>query len=211
MNDETPETLGEVIEFGFNTMLGKKWTASPAIIEKYNANTKRAMCRIVPLPIDNSESVVEYPLIPDVPVMWQGGGGFTVTAPLTKGDSVLLVFCRRGISNFKKDYKEVNESGGVMQIDSAVAIPCFGALSIDGSSTGLSLQKNDGSVKVEVLDDSIKMTTGGDKTMTLGADGKVVALDFVTTTGISLLSHTHPAPQAASGTLETEIPTIPPA
>lgn len=172
MGKERPETLGELIEFGFDTLLAGKWTASPAEVISYDSSTKRIKARIIPVEDDELGNQKEYPILTNVPVMFPSGGGFTMLAPIGSGDTVLLVFCRRGISNFKSDFTSAAESGGVMQVDSAIAIPCFGSLSVSPSS-GLSLQKNDGSVKVEVLDSDVEVTTGGTKRMAVKANGDV--------------------------------------
>ena len=39
-------------------------------------------------------------ILQSVPVMIQGGGGFSVTFPITAGDPCLVVFCERGIGNW---------------------------------------------------------------------------------------------------------------
>jgi len=226
----TPKTLSSLIKLAIETAFRSKWTASPAEVLEYDDETKRIKARIIPVKSTPRGGTSEYPILNNVPVQWLGGGGFTVTAPLAAGDQVLLVFCRRGISYFIKDFKSTDESGGVMQIDSAVAIPCFGSLKITHSE-GLSLQKEDGSVKVEVLENSVKSSTSGGTlevleksvksrtsggTLELKASGEVAhgsgakitaAGDFVTALGTSLDGHVHT--QANDGGGDTQSPVNP--
>jgi hypothetical protein len=215
---EAPETIGELIEFGVNAILDKKWTATPAEVISYDSSSKRVKVKVLPLRVLEDGSVIDYPIMSNVPVQFVGGGGFTILAPLETGDKVLLVFCRRGISEFKKEFKgTATETSGVMQVDSAVAIPCFGSLSVTPSD-GLSLQKEDGSVKVEILESSVKLTTNelsGSLELTStgevvhGSGAKITALgDFVTATGVSLNNHPHAQGTDSAG--DVQVATSPP-
>lgn len=172
-----------------NALMGV-WTACPAIVVSVDSETKRVSAQ--PLPsAKTEEGFVDMPVVHNVPLIFTSGGGYTVSANVSEGDSILLVFCRRGISKFKRDFKNALPSGGMMDMDSAVGIPCFGNLNITASE-GISLQKDDGSIKVEVLDDEVKMVNG-EHEMVLDSTGVVTALDFKTTTGVSLLGHGHSA------------------
>jgi hypothetical protein len=213
---EAPESIGELIEFGINAILDRKWTATPAEVISYDASSKRVKVKVLPLRTQDDGSILGYPIMNNVPVQFVGGGGFTILAPLEKGDKVLLVFCRRGISEFKKEFSgNAVESSGVMQVDSAVAIPCFGSISVTASE-GLSLQKEDGSVKVEILESSVKcsseigtleLKSTGEVLHNTGA--KITALgDFVTATGVSLNNHPHA--QGADSGGDTQVPTSAP-
>ena len=185
---EPPESLASCIEFGAEAMLYKMWTATPAEVLSYDKKTRRINARIIPQDKIENERY-NFPVVLSVPVMFNGGGGFTITAPIAIGDKVLLVFCMRDISLFKTDFENDKDYGSLMGIGNAVAIPCFGSLEVDVSD-GLSLQKNDGSVKLEILNDSVVATTAGG-TMVLDSSGIVTAKDFVTTTGVSLKGHQH--------------------
>jgi hypothetical protein len=70
--------------------------ALPAVVTAYDAAKQVAECRpVVREPFvgeDGATTFEELPTVPDVPVLWPGGGGFHVHFPLDAGDHVLLVF-----------------------------------------------------------------------------------------------------------------------
>ncbi len=78
--------------------------AIPGIVQAYDQTTqtvdvlpaiRQAYCN------EDGERVVEcMPVISDVPVVFQGGSGFSITFPLVKGDSVLLVFSDSSIDKW---------------------------------------------------------------------------------------------------------------
>ena len=77
------------------------WTALPGIIQSFDA---QAMTVVVQPAImgqvtdqDGKSSSVTMPLLPDVPVVFPGGGGFTLTFPIKNGDECLVVFSSRCI------------------------------------------------------------------------------------------------------------------
>lgn len=80
---------------------GNLWTALPAVVESYDpvamTLTAQPTIQVGVLQPDGSNKVTSLPVIPDVPVVFPGGGGFTMTFPLAKGDEVLLVFASRCI------------------------------------------------------------------------------------------------------------------
>lgn len=49
---------------------------------------------------DGTVKLVNLPLIPDVPIMFPNGGGYTLTFPVKAGDSCLLHFACRSIDNW---------------------------------------------------------------------------------------------------------------
>jgi hypothetical protein len=148
-------------------------------------------------------TAVEHPLCLNVPVVFPSAGGYCLAAnKMNKGEAVLLVFCRRGISGFKQAFGLANPSGGMMQMDSAIAIAGFGAISITAPD-GISLQKSDGSVKIDASDTKIELKIGSLGGATFNADGSVsfkngasitAAGDFVpkNTPTVSVKSHIHP-------------------
>ncbi len=215
-NDNEQDKLNEAEHGGLSAMLAEVlaeyrkslFTAIPAIVVSYDGATKRANLQPTPLTLFKDGTSGALPILPNVPVIMPSGGGYYVSVPLKKGDTVLVCFCQRGIKNFKKTYAEAAPSGGVLDINSPVAIAGFGSLAVT-PSTGLSLQKEDGTVKVEVLEDNIKIEApikvdvivGGSGGATFNADGSVdfangasspVDGDFITASGISLNNHVHP-------------------
>jgi hypothetical protein len=78
------------------------WTALPAIVQSYNAakGTVEAYCalKFERRQEDGTYAVITpQPLFVDCPVLFPGGGGFTLTFPILPGDEVLMIFASRCI------------------------------------------------------------------------------------------------------------------
>lgn len=75
------------------------WTALPGIIQSFDP----VACTVTVQPSiqgsvstpDGSVSRVNLPVLPDVPVVFPHGGGFSLTYPIKEGDEVLVVFASR--------------------------------------------------------------------------------------------------------------------
>jgi hypothetical protein len=89
---ELPDLLSQVQE----SRLLDVWTALPGIVQSYDPRTNTASVQPAVkrrLEDEDGDPVHEQiPVLPSVPVVWPGGGGFELRFPLAKGDSVLLVF-----------------------------------------------------------------------------------------------------------------------
>ncbi len=98
-------TLAMVLELATRGALDGVRVALPGRVVAYDKARQRA--DVQPLIDDRYESeggalVAEHlPIINDVPVAFQGAGGYSETFPLTKGDTVLLVFCSSSIARWK--------------------------------------------------------------------------------------------------------------
>lgn len=77
------------------------WTALPATIQSYNP--QKMTCEAQPTiqarvrDKDGNMSWVNLPVLVDVPVIFPGGGGFTLTFPVAAGDEALIIFSSRCI------------------------------------------------------------------------------------------------------------------
>jgi hypothetical protein len=93
--EQTPD-MGQVIAAFVEDGLSRVWTALPGRVVSFDHETQRAS--VFPLVQnihydENEERVAErLPVIPDVPVMFQGCGAYRITFPVSKGDLGLLVF-----------------------------------------------------------------------------------------------------------------------
>lgn len=80
------------------------WTALPAIVQSFDAaaETIAAQPAIQARVRDKTgaHTWVDLPLLVDVPVVFQGGGGFTLTFEPVVGDEALIVFASRCIDNW---------------------------------------------------------------------------------------------------------------
>lgn len=184
------------------------FTATPGIIVSYDASTRRANVQPTPRTAFRDGTYGAPPILPNVPVLMPSGGGFIVSVPLQAGDPVLLVFCQRGIGAFKKTFQQENPSGGVLEMDAAVALAGFGPLQITPAS-GLSVQTTDGSKRVTVTNEVVEVKVGEAGGATFYPDGSVdfengastdAFGDFITAKGISLDNHVHGNVQTGAGT-----------
>jgi len=139
----------------------------------------------------------KQPVIPSVPLVYPGGGGFVVTWPMTVGDEVLLVFSDDSLDKYL-------QVGGQSDIDPAddrrhslTDAVAFAGIRSLGSATSVAT----GAVQIG--------TNGGTfQGVALGADLKTF-LDGLKTW---LNSHTHPtAGTGAPSTPTTPLSSTPPA
>lgn len=80
------------------------WTALVCIVASYNAANQT--CQVQPAILaqftnsDGSVSNVALPLLVDCPVIFPGGGGYTLTFPIAPGDECLVVIASRCIDSW---------------------------------------------------------------------------------------------------------------
>jgi len=94
----------ETMRTSMDGRLANLWTTMPGIVTK--VNLKQQTVEVQPA-IQGSHAepngVVKYvnmPVVPDVPIMFPSGGGFTLTFPVKPGDHVLLHFASRCIDGW---------------------------------------------------------------------------------------------------------------
>ena len=72
----------------------------PGVIEEYDYKTQKASVKIDVQELYDDNSVLDYPVITDVPVIFPRSGGASITMPIKRGDSCLIFFLDRDISNW---------------------------------------------------------------------------------------------------------------
>lgn len=186
------------------------WTALPAIIQSFNA----AAGTIVAQPVIQAErtsedgrvSRINLPLLADVPVVFPGGGGATLTFPIAAGDECLIVFASRCIDGWFQlggiqpalDPRMHSLSDGFAFVgvrSAARALP-------DLSTTSTQLRNDAGTMKIDFNASSgvIKATC-----TEFRVTGKIVSETEVEVGAIKLSSHRHTGVEPGSGT--TGVPT----
>lgn len=106
----------EALRVAFEGMQASMWTALPGIIESFDPAkmTVRVQPAIKarvfssdgnpPLPgaVFDADDwwTIPLPILVDVPVVFPGGGGFTMTFPIAPGDEAVVVFASRSIDNW---------------------------------------------------------------------------------------------------------------
>lgn len=80
------------------------WTALPGIVNTYDASKQTCTIKAAPQCLrrnkDGTDTLVNIPLLVDCPVVFPGGGGFTLTFPIAAGDEALVIFASRCIDSW---------------------------------------------------------------------------------------------------------------
>lgn len=91
----------ETLRLALAAAQSRLWTALPGVVSAFDAarmtvDVQPAHTGQVPNP-DGTMRPLNMPLLSGVPVLWQGGGGITVTFPIAPGDECLVIFASRCI------------------------------------------------------------------------------------------------------------------
>ena len=134
------------------------WTALPALVNTVDLvkQTITAQPAIMGqfLQQDGSWKDVTLPLLLDVPIIFPGGGGYTLTFPIAIGDEALIVFSSRCIDNWwssggiqkQAEFRMHDLSDGF-----AIVGPRSQPRKLSGvSANSVQLRSNDGTNYVEV-------------------------------------------------------------
>lgn len=144
-----PGAVRRMVEMFLRNVRG----ALPGVIEDYDAATQTASVK--PLLMEGyfdeagERKVDSLPVIPDVPVVFQGAGDFSITFPLSRGDTVLLIFAGGSLDKWLQYGGEVDPlDDRRFDLSDAIAIPGLRAKpdasgNVDGSAMvfGASLLK----------------------------------------------------------------------
>lgn len=89
-------TLAEVLDLALTRRLEELHTMLPGRIESFDAATQTAdvqpLVHALALQEDGNRVAVPLPVLPGIPVVFPGSGGYRSTYPVAKGDSVLVLF-----------------------------------------------------------------------------------------------------------------------
>ncbi len=135
-------SLAEVLNRFGAGLFNALHVALPARVESYDAATQtifaKPLIRGLFTEEDGSLSQDSLPVIPNVPVVFPGAGGFRLTFPIAVGDNVLLVFADRSIDAFQSGGGETAPADlRKHNLSDAIAIP--GLHPSNGAWTGASL------------------------------------------------------------------------
>lgn len=122
--NETP-TLAQVIQQTVEARLCDLHTAMPGRILSYDAATQKAKVQPELKRKFRDGSLVDPPVIPDVPVAMPRAGKAFLSLPLKQGDQVLLIFGERSLDTWKQNGGSVDPSTESRKHDysDAYAIP----------------------------------------------------------------------------------------
>jgi hypothetical protein len=110
---ERKTTQEEVLRAAMQGNQSRLWTALVGVIQVYNPALRT--CTVQPavngraLQTNGTWLSKQMPLLTDCPVLFQGGGGVTLTFPIAKGDECLVVIASRCIDTW---YQHGFSAGG---------------------------------------------------------------------------------------------------
>ena len=204
---ERYEDQEETVRIAQDAMRASLWTALPGIVQSFKAARRTAVVQpaLAQLRIRSGENV-PLAVLQDVPVLFPGGGGFSLTFPVAAGDECLLVFCCRALDAWYA-------SGGVQpapfarmhDLSDAVAIVGLRSQSrlSGGSASTAQLRSDDGATYVEVRSGGVVriVAPGG-----LEVQGDIRATGDVSAGTISLQGHVHQGVQPGGGQSGAPVP-----
>lgn len=125
----TPSDV-EVLRAAVNEALNGVHVALPGKVESYDSLLQKADVKpLVKHPVvyrDGTTDLDELPIIRGVPLVFPRAGGFFLSLPVAKGDTVLLVFCERSLDEWMFSTGDVDvdpDDTRKHDISDAVAIP----------------------------------------------------------------------------------------
>ncbi len=151
----TTPTLEQVLALAVSEQLGETYTAMPAVVESYDPAKQTITARPALRRKYADGSVVERPLIPNVPVAFPRGGGASMTFPLKKGDSVFLIFSMRSLDVWKT-------KGGVVDPQDPRKFNVTDAIAIPGVYPGSqpAPRASSANLRIEIGESEIEMQPG---------------------------------------------------
>lgn len=207
MSDTQTPTLDTILNRAARRHLKNLRVALPARVESYDAATQKVSVQPLILDgyTDDGERVTErLPVIPGVPVVFPGAGGFRITFPLAVGDTVLVVFTSSSIDRWLAVGGEVDPGDDRRHdINDAVAIPGLRdfAHALTGvSTTAMQLTASGGDATIEIDDTEIR--AGGAERLALGQE-LLDLRNFVYNQFQATGGHTHVVAGAATTSIAT--------
>lgn len=122
-------SLAEVLASAIESRLLDVHTAMPGQVMSYDPATQTCDVRpVVRRAIDSVRDTVvheELPILPNVPVGWTRGGGYSFQLPLQPGDHVWLVFSEVSTASWRST-GDLSDPGDLRRHDLSypVALPC---------------------------------------------------------------------------------------
>ena len=178
-----------------NNLIDKKidliHTTTIGVIQSFDAETQTAVVqpaikRLVTT--DKQETVVydyeDYNLLVNVPVVFNGGGGWFMTFPVAQGDECLLFSMERSIGKWKKNGGVQEQSHYTRKLSLKDAVALVGIQSKASSLPNFNasepeLRNREGDIKLSMTEEGLSVTGNlditGDVTITgeLSTDGSV--------------------------------------
>lgn len=123
-------SLAELLRTAIESRLADVHTSLPGRVKTYNPATQKADIEIVLRRAETGASGATvhetYPVIPNVPIAWPRGGGYSMQFPLSVGDHVWLSFSESCMAQWRVS-GDLSIPGDLRRHDLSypIAIPCI--------------------------------------------------------------------------------------
>lgn len=204
----------------------RMWTAMPGVVKQFpSASGIGEMVADIQLTVNarirtqqgNFQSI-QLPVLLDCPILWQGGGGMTLTFPIKAGDECLVIFASRcidawwqqgfiaGQAGVPVDGKQAMDPPDLRMHNLSDGFAIVGVRSLPNSyavdSAYVSLQSDDGAFFIKMnptTSHTVFRCSGGidlngvviDDSGNINCPATVTASTDVITNSISLKNHVH--------------------
>jgi Phage protein Gp138 N-terminal domain len=150
-----------VIQHIIDDALSSMHTAFPAQIERYDFTTAKADVKPLLSAVYPDGSVMELPVIPNVPVLWPRTSLGSISFPLQRGDGCLVVCSERSIDDWLT-------LGGINEPTDSRKFDLNDAIAIPGLYSFASQTKITGSDKFEIHYKDQQVTIDKDGNISIG-------------------------------------------
>jgi Phage protein Gp138 N-terminal domain/GpV Apex motif len=230
----------EVVRLALSNWQTRLWTALPGVIKQFPSASGIGQMVADIQPTINGRVLtttgvfqsIQMPVLLDCPILWQGGGGMTLTFPIQAGDECLVIFSSRcidawwqqgfiaGQAGVPVDGKQAMDPPDLRMHNLSDGFAIVGVRSLPTSytpdSSNASLQSDDGlfffkmnpTTKAASLTASGGITLNGvtiDSSGNLTSPATIKGKTDVTTDSISLNNHVHTG--VSTGSSDTGPPT----
>jgi len=132
------QRFSDVVKKIIESYMLKIHTCIPGKIESYNPTIKQASVKpLIKLKVNNE--VLGYPVIDNVPVIFQGTKDAVITFPIAAGDGCLILFSEQDMENFLSSTGNEVEPGDNRRysVNDAICIPGLFPFASPGKTGGL--------------------------------------------------------------------------
>jgi hypothetical protein len=220
----------ETLRLAMESWQTRVWTALPGVIKQFPAASGIGSMIADIQPVINGRirtlkgtfQSMQMPVLLDCPILWQGGGGMTLTFPIKAGDECLVIFSARcidawwqqgfvpGQAGIPVDGKQPMDPPDLRMHNLSDGFALIGVRSLPKNFTpdnaNVSLQTDDGSFfwKLNPTTKAISATASGginlngvtiDSSGNVNSPATITASTNVIGNGTSLHTHVHTDPQ----------------
>ena len=187
----TTDALEETLVTVFNSLMEDIHTCLPGSIESYSYETQKATVKPLIKKKYLDGTVLELPVLVNVPITFPRTKMSGITFPVNKGDGVLLMFTERALERWYSSGKD-SEPGDRRKFDISDAIGIIGCFSFADKN----LASNNADVEIHHKEQKIVIKSNGDIELGIASLKKLVTEDIFS----KFNTHVHTASSLAAAT-----------